>query len=409
MSLTGILYPKMIVNITTTLDEVLLQHAVVLKDQPEQDTHFVRAVRTGKRVFTNAGKHWLFQIKIYLYKYANAETKYLELKGYEGTKVYLHRHADGEMIYDTYNNAGAFILSSVAEEYTDEKNKYDVVILTFKSLNYIQAVIVPVPEGSFYYMNDTNDTPQGSIGAGITGSGFGNIYEMSNIGTDVKSFDGDLGLQVVLTVNGFKAQLCNAGGPYYGTLKFDAHDVNIFSGFVDTTAIVAFKRTTADENLHFIFNHYSTNYAQWILLFFLNGANLGKLDARMSSGGTYGGTNEMNCITANRYDDNEWHIAAVVFKQTEKKVFLYTETGEAIEATNSNYASGNLATNIADNPQLGYWKNPGYVSQSYFGNTETYPAIGDVLFFNGALTKGQINNQAHWVANRLGITWNNIL
>lgn len=137
MSIFGTSHPKIIVNIDTTLDEVLLQYAVVLKDEPELDSYEVRAVRTGKRVFTNAGKHWIFQVKIHLWKYADPIAKYLELKSYEGTEVLLYRHSDGDPIYDTYWNEGRFFIQSVNESITDEKNKYDVLTLTFRSIDFI--------------------------------------------------------------------------------------------------------------------------------------------------------------------------------------------------------------------------------------------------------------------------------
>lgn len=170
MSIFGTSHPKIIVNIDTTLDEVLLQHAVVLKDEPELDTYAVRAVRTGKRVFTNAGKHWLFQVKIYLYKYADAEAKYLEFKGYEGTKVYLYRHADGNKIKTTDGVDVPFVIISINESYTDEHNKHDVLIITFRSTTYVAIQrIFKRTEGlvaEVYYEEVTTTEP--STGTGLT-------------------------------------------------------------------------------------------------------------------------------------------------------------------------------------------------------------------------------------------------
>lgn len=146
----GIQAPKMIVNIDTTQDEVLLDYAVVLKNEPELDTFEVKSVRTGKRVLTNAGKHWIFQVKIHLWKYADPKAKYLELKSYEGTEVILYRHSDGGPIYDTYNNQGVFILQSLDESITDEKNKFDVLILTFWSKEFIRRSLYSVPPSHIF-------------------------------------------------------------------------------------------------------------------------------------------------------------------------------------------------------------------------------------------------------------------
>ncbi len=407
MSLTGILYPKMIVNITTTLDEVLLQHAVVLKDQPEQDTHFVRAVRTGKRVFTNAGKHWLFQIKIYLYKYANAETKYLELKGYEGTKVYLHRHADGEMIYDTYNNAGAFILSSVAEEYTDEKNKYDVVILTFKSLNYIQAVIIPLPEGAVYYMNTLTDTPQGSSTSGVNISG--KLHDMNNIPTDPPNYNESVpktlrsgSVPVYVTVNGYKVWSADNNITMNTAWNVEG---DILTGLTDLTFMISFRHAPIDNyyEAHHLMFHYTAGSAHSIGLRLVKGT--GKVYAHMDS---------TTVESTLRYDDSEIHIAVVVYSQSTKTLKLFLEDGTSFTNVDSGFASFSLSTDIEAQPTIGARSTSASAHYGIFGleelpGTEIDPIIGDILFFNGALMTSQINSRANWMANRLGITWNNIL
>lgn len=135
--LFGVEAPKIIVNLETTQDEVALDYSVILKDEPELDTYGVKAVRTGKQVFTNAGKHWIFQVKIHLWKYADPKAKYLELKSYEGTKVYLYRHADGEPILDLDRDPQIFIIQSINETYTDEYNLYDYLIMTIRSVDKI--------------------------------------------------------------------------------------------------------------------------------------------------------------------------------------------------------------------------------------------------------------------------------
>lgn len=135
--LFGIEAPKIIINPDTTKDEVALDYSVILQDEPEQDLFSVKAVRTGKRVFNNAGKHWIFKVKIHLWKYADPSAKYLELKSYVGTEVILYRHSDYEPIYDSYGNIGRFFLQPIVELYSDRRNKYDVLLLTFRSNNYI--------------------------------------------------------------------------------------------------------------------------------------------------------------------------------------------------------------------------------------------------------------------------------
>lgn len=139
MSIFGIQPPKFIGNIGTTNDEILLDHCVVLKDRPVPEIYSAVALRTGKRYQTNAGKHWLFQAKIHLFKYADPEATYLQLKSFEGTEVVLYRRRDGAPIYDTFGNDGKFILSSVVEEYYEDAQLKDYAILTFESLDFIGA------------------------------------------------------------------------------------------------------------------------------------------------------------------------------------------------------------------------------------------------------------------------------
>ncbi|MDY0082851.1 MAG: sialidase family protein [Ignavibacteriaceae bacterium] len=137
MSIFGTSYPKFLGNPETTLDEILLEKSVILKDEPEQDSYNVKAVRTGRRKFINAGKHWIFQVKVHLWKYDDPQEKYLELKNYECTKVYLYRRADGNLMSNVAGEPVNFLLKSVERGYL-ENNKYrDYVVLTFLSLDYI--------------------------------------------------------------------------------------------------------------------------------------------------------------------------------------------------------------------------------------------------------------------------------
>lgn len=164
MSLTGVLAPKFIGNIATTRDEIDLFNSVILKDEADPDVYSVASVRTGKKVFTKAGKHWIFQVKVYLWKYANPEAKYLELKSYEGTQVLLYRHSDGSMFYDTYDNEGVFVMTSLVEDYIERNNFRDIVTLTFESAEFVREAQItePIVEPaclSELYADDTTVLP----------------------------------------------------------------------------------------------------------------------------------------------------------------------------------------------------------------------------------------------------------
>jgi len=131
--------PKMIVNLGITNDEVLLDYATIITDEPELYTDNIKAVRTGKRVYNYAGRHWIYKVRIHLWKYGSPTAKYASLKSYEGTKVKLYRHKDGLIMKDAKNNDAVFVLTSVNESYTDEYNLYDIVTLTFRSTEFIKT------------------------------------------------------------------------------------------------------------------------------------------------------------------------------------------------------------------------------------------------------------------------------
>ena len=112
-------------------------------------------------------------------------------------------------------------------------------------------------------------------------------------------------------------------------------------------------------------------------------------------------------MTPTRYNDNTWYILVALFNQDSKTFDLYINDGQYVSYSNSSYIPQLFIINIAKNPQLGYWRNPGYVDQSFFGDSDQN-SIGDMLFFDGILTTSQINSKAFWMADRLGIIWTDI-
>lgn len=139
MSFFGEDYPKFIANVDSTQDEILLEHCIILKDEPDPDLYVVRSVKTGKRTFTNAGRHWIFKVKVLLWKYDNPATKYLSLKSFEGSSVWLYRRSDGETFYSSFLDKIKFTLVSANESYFDDYKKQDCLTLTFMSEDRIDG------------------------------------------------------------------------------------------------------------------------------------------------------------------------------------------------------------------------------------------------------------------------------
>lgn len=141
--------PKIEVNIDASPTDVVLNYANILKDEPKYEVQNYRAVKTRRRKFLVQGKHWIFKIEIFLYKYADPAAKYLELKGYEGDRVYLWSHSNGHA-FKKLNSGGAkarFILLSVNEDLTDRVNNYDKLILTFESIDFVDRALFTILEG----------------------------------------------------------------------------------------------------------------------------------------------------------------------------------------------------------------------------------------------------------------------
>jgi hypothetical protein len=139
MSLFGISYPKFIGNIATTQDEVLLEHSSILEDKPVPYQYSSTSIKTGKKVFKNAGRHWTYKVKVFIYKYADPLAKYQELKSYENSSVWLYRHSDGDTFYNSTLDKIEFFLVSVNELYLSFETKKDCLTLTFLSKDFIDG------------------------------------------------------------------------------------------------------------------------------------------------------------------------------------------------------------------------------------------------------------------------------
>jgi hypothetical protein len=121
---------------------VLLDYVVVLKDAPELDMITFEA-DNGHREFIHKGKHWEFEIRVHLFKYyeagglAAALAKYNEIKQYEGGDVWLYRHRDADPFMDGDGEEVLFSIISVDESYLDTTDFKDLLIINFKSKDYI--------------------------------------------------------------------------------------------------------------------------------------------------------------------------------------------------------------------------------------------------------------------------------
>lgn len=134
-SFFGIAAPKFVHSSTT----YLLDHVVILKDEPE--TEFIRheSIINRHREWVPKGTHWIYQVNLLLFKYADPSAKYAELKALERANVsQLFRRRDGAPIKDASNADVEFRIDSINETYIDRYDYPDVLTITFKSVDYVE-------------------------------------------------------------------------------------------------------------------------------------------------------------------------------------------------------------------------------------------------------------------------------
>lgn len=126
---------------------VLLDFATIVRDEPEVETIRHQSRLDGKRVYIPKGKHWLFDVRLNLYKYGDPAAKYDDLKAYENELVTLWRHRDGEQFKKA---GGADCLFQIVEvtAFALENVEYrDAVLIRFESSEFVHeagsTVITP--------------------------------------------------------------------------------------------------------------------------------------------------------------------------------------------------------------------------------------------------------------------------
>lgn len=391
MSIFGQAYPKFIVNILSGREEILLPHAMVLKDEPDYRNFSSRAVRTGKKKFVHEGFHWTFQVRVSLWKYSDPAATYTLLKNYEGTKVNLYRRSDGELFCNADNVPAEFILLTVNEKYTDEKNKFDYLILSFYSCELTNPVPeFPLDVDAAYYMDSVED------GGTTDGNFWKDKAALGTVNELTKSFERGSS-NFYLDLNGHEARRIYVFNAFPGT-DF---------AFGSTTTETQPLRTGQDFTVIMTFCRHT--YPA------LSDAGRRGLFELLTSGGNYfriynaehlvvtmgDGTHELIVTSSGAYadvggGDSEFYTIAVVFDQTNKTIRMYTNTGEFLTDTDVAYDAVDLSTAVSGYPKIGVVTG---ITGAYAG------AVGDIIFFTNALTQNQLNYYATLQAIRAGLDW----
>ncbi len=135
--------PKFIFDPTGAGTVVLLDYIQILKDKPEPEEIIHQSIFTGHREFIILGHYYIYECRLHLYKYTTVvdgltpQEKYDEIKQFEGAVVRFFRHSDGDYLKDSTGAEVQMFLQSVDESYYKTPDYKDLLLLKFKSTEYI--------------------------------------------------------------------------------------------------------------------------------------------------------------------------------------------------------------------------------------------------------------------------------
>lgn len=130
----GVSYPKIVDGASATIN---LQYSKILRDEPEYDMLMYQSEITGNRNIYIRGYHWVFEILVYLTRYANPKTKFDEIHGAYNEEVDLYRYADNAACKDSGSTVVKFHFVECVPLYLDDTCRLDACRCKFISTEYI--------------------------------------------------------------------------------------------------------------------------------------------------------------------------------------------------------------------------------------------------------------------------------
>ncbi len=116
--------------------EVLLNHIVLLRSEPETEYVDLQSEIDGFRDSTLRARHWIVEMKVYLYKYADPAQKFADIMAHMGKSVSLWLHRDGDPFLQADGTTDArFTLREVTPIYIETVQYRDGAILLFRSVD----------------------------------------------------------------------------------------------------------------------------------------------------------------------------------------------------------------------------------------------------------------------------------
>jgi len=147
--ITGVQEPKFITQGGTTVN---LQYAKIIANEPEYRTLEQESVLNNYINHIHLGVHWIFKVRIHLYKYAAnaAITAYNNLIQYLGDDVYLYPHKEGNTFVDSTGSDVLFRIQEVTPAYFDTPDFKDIILMTFKSSKLVDLSELTIPENTIF-------------------------------------------------------------------------------------------------------------------------------------------------------------------------------------------------------------------------------------------------------------------
>jgi hypothetical protein len=134
MSIFGALGPRIYTSTGVSID---LDHMTILKNEPETKSFVTKNNLTGLDGHVDRGYHWVYEIRINLFKYANAWAMYYKLLAALGTEVTLIPCHDHTYFKDSDGTVVYFLFSELQREYLTDVNKEDALRLKFISMGFV--------------------------------------------------------------------------------------------------------------------------------------------------------------------------------------------------------------------------------------------------------------------------------
>jgi hypothetical protein len=110
----GTLEPSIVLPDDTVIN---LDHSVVIKNEPDTKSFVNKNDLTGEDQAVKRGYHWLFDVRIYLYKYSNQVGTYQSLAAILETEVKFRPHRDHISFQDSLGNIVWFLFTEIVPEY----------------------------------------------------------------------------------------------------------------------------------------------------------------------------------------------------------------------------------------------------------------------------------------------------